>query len=189
VVRTGTVLVNVTSRSGELIEAGDLIALSNLPGKGQKYVRDMDTNTIIGVALESLKPTTLYTYADSSKNVYGGLLTVELATGSELVSSLIAQLNDNKGTGIELGNSTEYYTGYEKFFVTSVQYLTAIALFATAMFFGYSTYQKYIVTGLQSIGRNPLAKATINRMMLYNIAFITIISLSAIILSIYVLSL
>lgn len=168
IIQTGEVLVNVTTEGGS-IEIGDDITTSDIPGMGQKF---NDTNGfILGTALEpfySDSSTTTIIF-DGNEVVYGSILTL-LSIGSSVDDSE----KPVAPATIFIHEGGENETGLETVF----RYITAALFTVGTLFIVVRTFGPNLAKGVVSIGRNPLAKTSIQAMVIFNV--ILILSISAI---------
>jgi F0F1-type ATP synthase membrane subunit c/vacuolar-type H+-ATPase subunit K len=177
VVQVGEVLVNVTTLNGE-ISIGDSITTSEVAGKGQKFERG--EGYILGYALESFNNTKSTTTAIvNGEEVIVGSIRVLLNIGPSL-----DETNDATAQAtifVREDGSTE--TGLETIF----RYITA-ALFALGtVFVVLKTFGPNIGRGVISVGRNPLAKTSIQAMVIFNVILILSISIVAFIISLLII--
>ena len=177
VVQIGEVRVNVTTLNGE-IKTGDSITTSEVPGKGQRFERG--EGYILGYALESFdesKSTT--TISINGEEVLVGTIRVLLNIGPSLdeFSDPLSQAT------IFVREDGETETGLETIF----RYITA-ALFALGtVFVVLKTFGPNIGRGVISVGRNPLAKTSIQAMVVFNVILILSISIVAFIISLLII--
>ena len=122
------------------IKQGDPITSSNIPGVGQKATAP---GFIVGIALESL---------DSTDNPT--LISVQINPRYNEVNREDLQVNL-----IELlrqGLQSPFLTP-----IASLRYLLAALLVIAAFIIGFSTFGKISGRGIEALGRNPLAKKSI----------------------------
>lgn len=168
VIQTGELLVNVTSEGGS-IEVGDSITTSDIPGMGQKF---NDSNSfVLGTALEAFSGDTSTTTVifDGREVEYGSIL-VLLSIGSTVdeLDKPVAPAT------IFIHEGGESETGLETIF----RYITAALFTIGTLFVVVRTFGPNLARGVVSIGRNPLAKTSIQAMVIFNV--ILILSISAI---------
>lgn len=177
VVQLGEVSVNVTALNGP-IKIGDSITSSQIEGKGQKF--EQSEGYILGVALQSFDGTT-----GSSTVVYEGS---EYFVGSIKTLLSIGPHLDNQTDPVTpatifVRESGETETGLETIF----RYVTA-ALFALGtVFVVLKTFGPNVGKGVVSIGRNPLAKSSIQAMVVFNVILILAISVVSFIVSLLII--
>lgn len=179
IMRDGDVIVNVTTLGGP-IAAGDSITASTIPGKGQRY--GSGDGYIVGHALEAF---------DESKSaevmVVGG---TEVAFGSIRVLLSIGPYQPNWQFPEEVTPSTifvrderEVSAGLETIF----RYITAALFTLGTIFVVLKTFGPNIGKGVVSIGRNPLARSSIQAMIIFNTVLILGISLVSFIVSLLII--
>jgi len=177
IVQIGEVLVNVTTLNGP-ISIGDSITTSEVPGKGQRFERG--EGYILGYALESFDSTKSTTTAlVNGEEVTVGTIRVLLNIGPSLdeFSDPLSQAT------IFVREDGEVETGLETIF----RYITA-ALFALGtVFVVLKTFGPNIGRGVISVGRNPLAKTSIQAMVVFNVILILSISIVAFIVSLLII--
>ena len=158
VVRAGTATVNVTNENG-VIKAGDYITSSATVGKGQKATI---SGYVIGTALNDMnEPTGRVEVAISIE--YAEL------TNSRTAARLFDALNI---AAFESVRDPEKLSQIMKYF--SAGFVVMGSLVFSLIIFGRS-----ITKGIEAIGRNPLAKSTIQvSMMLSSLMTVGIILLS-----------
>lgn len=177
IVQVGEVFVNVTTVNGP-INIGDSITTSEVQGKGQRFERGK--GYILGYALESFDSTkSTTTIIISGNEVSIGTIRVLLNIGPSLDN-----FNDaTTQATIFVREDGETETGLETIF----RYITA-ALFALGtVFVVLKTFGPNIGRGVVSIGRNPLAKTSIQAMVVFNVILILSITIIAFIISLLII--
>ena len=149
----GDVLVRVSSQNGN-IEVGNLVTSSNIPGVGQKATSN---GFVLGLALEG------YTSDDTE------------ATGDILVS-----LNIHPTSGF-VGDRTNLIANVRQALsapviapLASLRYLLAFIIAILSFGVGFVYFGRVVKTGVEAVGRNPLASRAIQITVLINI-LITIV--------------
>jgi F0F1-type ATP synthase membrane subunit c/vacuolar-type H+-ATPase subunit K len=177
VVQLGEVFVNVTNINGA-ISIGDSLTSSSIEGKAQKL---SDKNSyVLGTALQSFDGNsgTTTVFYDGNELVVGQIK-VLLSIGPYLDSSI----DEITPATIFVRESGEQETGLETIF----RYITA-ALFALGtVFVVLKTFGPNVGKGVVSIGRNPLAKRSIQAMVVFNIILILAISIVSFIVSLLII--
>ena len=69
-----------------------------------------------------------------------------------------------------------------------IRYVLAALVAIITITINFRTFGRNITKGIESIGRNPLAKGAIQSMIILNIIMITIVSVSGILLSLVIIS-
>lgn len=173
IVRGGETLVNVVAENGPIV-AGDYVTTSSVAGKGERA--DAGDAYLVGVALSS--------YAGLESEVVGeegavpyGRIPVLLSVGHvSRVSEVLAERPGLSGTAPT-----------EATLLNVIQYMVAAFIAIGAVFIAFRNFGPNIRTGLDSIGRNPLAKASIQSMLLLNVALIALISLGGLFISLAII--
>lgn len=168
VTTSGISQVNVTSSSGPILE-GDLITSSTTPGKGQKATSG---GYILGKAVAKLE-------GDSGKiPVEIRIENSQLNTGkavNQVFNTLDALLQKN----LQTPESSFKF----------VQYLLAALVFLGSIIFAFLAFSRSIPKAIEAIGRNPLARKSIQISLIIN-AFLTIlVTLSGVVAAIVILRL
>jgi hypothetical protein len=157
VVSSGEALVNVTTASGA-IAPGDLITSSSIPGKGQ---RSSGGGVVLGTALEGFPQN-----ATSS----------ELKDGVQYQGSIRVLL----GIGVAPAQTVEQpdtsaapVTPLAK---TLLKYLLAAVVAVGSVVTAFHNFGAGVRDGIVSVGRNPLAKSSIQSMVILNSILILLVS-------------
>jgi hypothetical protein len=162
IVSLGETMVKVTDINGE-IKKGDFITSSEIAGKGQKADQ---SGFIIGRALENL-------------NNNEDMIRVEIniqyqhALDGFSVSGVLAPIWKQLGTPENIPEV--------------LRYIFALILAGGSFFAGFVAFIKSLRKGVESLGRNPLAKKSINTAILLNLAGILILTLAGLGLSLFVI--
>lgn len=178
IVQHGTTLLNVSTLRGP-IAVGDALTLSPIPGKTMRVAVDDTAAVRFAIAREPFAPTL--------PNAAGG------EGPSVAVGTIIVALSDQ---GVGAGSAAEVGAGGdpESFFsveplrfATLVRFITAALVTAATVLFAYRMYEKNLLAGITSIGRNPLAKTSIQVMMGANIALVTFVAAAGLAVSILII--
>jgi len=184
VLRSGESQVSVTNFNGP-IKKGDYITSSEIKGKGQKA--SLLTGFVLGVALSDFdgKSGKEITY-QGKKYRQGSVL---LAVGIGPASPLSLKTGGGLFGIVEgmLGNLAFNFQA-TKDFSKIMRYIIAGLVAISAIFINFHTFGKNVTHGIEAIGRNPMAKLSIQSMIIINVVLIAILSLAAIILSIAIVS-
>lgn len=185
IVRSGEVRVNVTTLNGS-IGIGDYVTSSPIPGKGQKAT-DF-TGYILGIALEPFGQT------DGTLVDFEGQ---EVAQGKVLVAVGISASTPfiKKVSGGFLGSLR--YTGELFLYMFTatrqseriMRYILAVLVALVSLYLSFRSFGHNVTKGIESIGRNPLAKGSIQTMIMVNVILIAVVSLGGILLSLIIISL
>ncbi|MBI2590554.1 MAG: hypothetical protein HYW33_01575 [Candidatus Blackburnbacteria bacterium] len=140
IVKDGIAMVNVTAQNGP-ISYGDFITSSPEAGKGQKATK---SGYVLGTAMGNLKEGTGQILV-SVKPEYAEITTaVGAARLLNYVNESIFRTQRNP----------------EKF-LKGIQYVAAGVVALSAFVLAFLTFSKAVVKGIESVGRNPMAKGTI----------------------------
>lgn len=185
VVRSGTVEVNVSTANGP-IKIGDLITTSTLKGKGQKSVV---SGYVVGVALEDFDGSS---GEDISFTPSKGGNSVQLKAGKINVAIKIefAELNTARSANRLLDAlNLAFFRNIQdpEKFVNILRYILAGLAIIISFSLGFFTLAKTIPKAMEALGRNPLAKTTIQFGMVINIIFTIGIALVGIVAAIILL--
>lgn len=156
VVTNGTVRILVTTKNGN-IHVGDNITTSTTPGVGEKADYE---GYIVGSALESY---------ENTNTTEEHLITVSLAP----------RYSQGSGSGVK---GINLITNFKKAAgspflspLTSLRYLLAVLVTASAFGFGFFYFGRSGKSGIEALGRNPLASKTIGVGMIFNFLMIAVI--------------
>ena len=162
VVSYGETLVKVSSQGGT-VQQGDFITSSSTAGVGQKA---RESGFIVGRALEDLK---------GSEGLISVFVNIQYRnvegrpTFGRIFSFLLSSLEKPE-------NLPEV-----------LRYLFALLVGGGAFFLGFISFGRSLRSGVEAIGRNPLAKTSIQVAMLVNLAGITILTAAGITLALFVI--
>jgi hypothetical protein len=149
VISTGKVYVKVSTANGP-IKAGDLVTTSKLPGVA---MRADESGYVIGTAVEG--------YAQPNKDKVGTILvvlSVSFNSRATTVSSNLIQV-------LRLALSSPEVSP-----VSALRYVLAAAIVLISFVFAIGYFGKVSATGVEAIGRNPLASRVIMMSMLFHIS-------------------
>ncbi|MEK7617422.1 MAG: hypothetical protein AAB414_05210 [Patescibacteria group bacterium] len=169
VIRSGIAYVNVTTMNGP-IKYGDHITSSQTPGKGQKAPA---SGYVLGIALASF---------DDAENT--GKIPVAIKIESKGVSGPgLATIFSLVGIGFleNLGNPDK--------FAEVIRYIAAGLVVLLSFTFAFLVFARSIPKSIEAIGRNPLAKTTIQISMVMNIVLLVITGIIGIVASILIIKL
>ena len=158
IISSGEVSVNVTALGGP-IQAGDYITTSTEPGKGQKA--SASDAFVVGTALESFGTA-------SSSPTTSGTIAVHLsigsrpADGSTTTDAYTSSVTTSKSTGITVP--------------VVFKYLLAALVAIGSITISFRSFGSSIKESIVSVGRNPLAKNSIQSMVVLNTFLIVLVS-------------
>lgn len=163
VVTMGETLVRVTNINGE-IKTGDFITCSQKPGVGQKVT---ENGFVIGKALEDF-------------NQEDGLIKAEVNIQFQTLTP------PSVAPGIVLTKFWELL-GKPENFPVALKYIFAIILGGGSFMVGFFFFVRSLRDGLEAMGRNPLAKRSIQLGMLINLVAILLLTLAGLGLAFFVI--
>lgn len=181
VVRSGVVKVNVTTLNGP-IKYGDYITSSQVPGKGQKT---SESGYTVGMALGAFTGEGAPQVDSPKGKVASGQIPVAVRIEyTELTNPRFAgRLFGFVGTTFLENVSDPKQIG-------SVVRFTAAGLIVLLSFtFGFLTFSRSIAKSIEALGRNPLAKSTIQMSIIINIALLVVTAIVGIVASILIIRL
>jgi F0F1-type ATP synthase membrane subunit c/vacuolar-type H+-ATPase subunit K len=188
VLRNGTAEVNVTTINGP-IRTGDFITSTSLPGKGEKAVV---SGYIVGVALADFGDQDGESISYTPPTGEGGAGARQVRSGKINVAIKIeyAELNTarnaNRLFDVLNGALFRNVQDPEKF-VNVIRYIAAGLAVLISFLIGFFTLARTIPKGIEALGRNPLARATIQFGIILNIIFTVGIALVGIVAAIILL--
>ena len=192
----GEVYVQVTTINGP-ISAGDLITSSSISGKGQKA--DSSASFIVGTALDSFPtvPTNNTSTGISTSTVDGGSIHVLLAIGpkspdAEVPLAIGPKSPDaeGSGTGAITDNPTAglfHVLGVSVPLATLIKYALAALVVIGSIYVAFRNFGSNMKDSIISVGRNPLAKTSIQSMVVLNTALIVFISIAGLFVGLLIL--
>lgn len=159
IISSGEASVNVTALGGP-IQAGDYITTSTEPGKGQKA--SVTDTFVVGTALESFGTA-------SSSPTTSGTIAVHLSIGprpidgSTTTDAHVSSVTTSKnGTGITVP--------------VVFKYILAALVAIGSITISFRSFGSSIKESIVSVGRNPLAKNSIQSMVVLNTFLIVLVS-------------
>lgn len=165
VTTVGKLYVRVTNSNGN-IKIGDYITSSTTPGVGQKAITD---GYAVGTALENFDSGTIGKIIVSVKPSY----TVAVVGGPRGI---------NLFANFKSAASSPFLTP-----LTSMRYILAVLITVLAFFIGFRTYGRIAGSGLEALGRNPLAARVISISIIFNIALAGIIVIAGLAIAYFIL--
>lgn len=182
VVNSGEVYVQVTTLNGP-ISAGDYITSSPIPGKGQKA--DSSASFIVGTALDSFPRISTGTLATvSTSTVDGAPIRVLLAIGPKSIDH-----EGSSGTGDATGGpaSDVNILGISTPLATVIKYMLAALVVIGSIYVAFRNFGSNMKDSIISVGRNPLAKASIQSMVVLNTVLIVFVSIAGLFIGLLIL--
>lgn len=181
VLRSGIAQVNVTSLNGP-IKYGDYITSSAVSGKGQKA---SESGYVLGIALAAFDGNNTETIDGPKGKVALGKIPVAVRIEYAEISNprFITRLFSFVGTAF-LENIND-----PKKFGEAIRYMAAALVVLLSFTFGFLTFSRSILKSIEAIGRNPLARGTIQFSIILNIVLLVVSGLVGIIASILIIRL
>jgi F0F1-type ATP synthase membrane subunit c/vacuolar-type H+-ATPase subunit K len=165
-VQSGDAIVRVSTVNGA-IEVGDLITSSEMPGVGQKATVN---GFVLGLALEA--------YGSTDPNDIGEILvSLNIHPSSSFVGS-----RTNLVANIRQALSSPVVAPLDSF-----RYLLAFIIAIISFALGFVYFGRVVRTGVEAIGRNPLASRMIQVTVLINIVITIVIVLTGLVVALLIL--
>lgn len=181
VIRSGTAQVNVTTLNGP-IKYGDYITSSSITGKGQKA---LESGYTLGIALGAFTGEGAQQIDGPRGKVASGKIPVAIRIEyTELTNPrFVGRLFGFIGTAF-LENVSD-----PKKFGDIIRFIAAALVLLLSFTFGFLTFSRSIIKSIEAIGRNPLAKTTIQLSMIINIILLVVTGIIGIVASILIIRL
>lgn len=182
VVTTGEVLVNVTTIAGPIL-VGDFVTSSKIPGKGQRTEQNM-RGYMLGHALSSLGEQDGEPFDFEGKSYRQGQVKVllNIRPVSFTGGSILQTLQSAQAASVDVIRDQQSRDRY-------IRYIIALLIVIFTVYFSYRTFGRNVTKGIEGIGRNPLAKVSIQSMIVLNMVLIGIVCLGGMFLALLVISL
>lgn len=182
VVTTGEVLVNVTTQGGGILP-GDFITSSDIPGKGRKAETSM-RGYMLGYALTGLLDTEGEPLQVNGQELRQGQIKVLLNIRpiSYTGGNIFATLQQAQAASVDIIRDQRSRDRYFRYFI-------ALLIVVFTVYFSYKTFGRNVSKGIEGIGRNPLAKASIQAMIVLNMILIGAVCIGGMVLALLVISL
>lgn len=151
IARSGIVPVNVSNAHGDIV-AGDTVVFSSIPGVGAKATDTavVESSQIVGIAQADFPGTSDVT---NIEGVLVGQIMVDLDGRENAFMNSLKRLTSGSDHG---------------FYLTILQYAVAAVIAAGSVYIAYANFSHTLQESVISIGRNPLAKDSIHRIVVYN---------------------
>jgi len=159
----GEVLVNVSDQKGA-IKRGDFITSSSKSGVGQKAA---SSGFIIGKALEDLNG------SSGQIKVFVNIQYRQVESKSPSVNRILELI----ATSLEKPENLPVV----------LRYLFALLVGGGAFFLGFISFVRALRSGIESTGRNPMAKTSIQVALIINLAGILILTAAGVALALFVI--
>ncbi|HSX40303.1 MAG TPA: hypothetical protein VLF68_01685 [Candidatus Saccharimonadales bacterium] len=148
IISVGKAFVNVTTTAGP-IHKNDFITSSAIAGKGERAI---ENGFVLGTALED--------YTDKDPKKVGKILAVV----SPHFNGTFSSAHVNLFTNLKNASSGTYLDP-----VSSIRYILAGVLAVVSFILGFLYFTRVAIKGVESIGRNPLARRTIQLSIILNV--------------------
>jgi hypothetical protein len=184
--RNGDAMVNVTMLGGA-IEVGDYVTSSPITGKGQKA--EGFAGYMLGVALTGFDGKNATISADFQGKKYpAGQVKVSVGVGpaSPVLTKAAGGI---LGTLKQLATAIMFNISTSKQTERIIRYILAVLIAVVIFYISYRTFGRNVTQGIEAIGRNPLAKNTIQLMITLNIILLAISCIAGVALALVVISL
>lgn len=181
IVRSGIAQVNVTTLNGP-IQYGDYITTSAISGKGQ---RSTESGYTLGIALTAFTGESAPQIDGPRGKVASGTIPVAIKIEyTELTNPRFAgRLFGFLGTALLENVSDPKQIG------NVIRFIAAGLIVLLSFTFGFLTFSRSIAKSIEALGRNPLARSTIQLSMIINIALLVITAIVGITASILIIRL
>lgn len=176
VIHEGEILVNVSDVNGP-IQAGDAVGVSPIAGKGQRVGGDA---LIVGVARESLdsESSTSFPFEFEDRALLVGSIVVSLDLGA-----MGGAGSNGEGQGLGGGEERASPVSPGEVF----KYVMAALIAIGSIYISFRNFGANIRNSVISVGRNPLAKRSIQGMVILNVVLIILVGGGGIFLSLAIL--
>ncbi len=186
VARDGEAAVNVTLLGGP-IAVGDYVTSSPIAGKGQKA--EGIAGYMLGVALENFDGKGATASADYSGKKYA-MGRVKVSIGIGPASPIMTQAAGGfLGTLKQISTAILFNISTSKQTERIIRYILAVIIAVVIFYISYRTFGRNVTMGLEAIGRNPLAKGSIQAMITLNIILLAISCIAGVALALVIISL
>jgi len=185
VTRSGEAYVNITTLGGP-IKVGDYITSSEIPGKGQKAGET--TGYMIGISLMNFTDKEGAPFDWNRTRLSQGQVKVAIGIGPAS-PVIIKAAGGIFGTLQQLAQAVIYNIGTSRQFERMIRYLLAALIALVAIIISYLTFGRNVTKGIEAIGRNPLAKVSIQTMIIINVILIFVVCLGGVLLALVIISL
>lgn len=181
IIRSGIAQVNVTTLNGP-IKYGDYITSSVVAGKGQKAI---ESGYTLGVALASFS-------GEGGQEIDGPRGKVSLGKIPVAIKIEYMELTSPRFVGRLFGFiATAFLENVSdpKQLGNIIRLIAAGLVVLLSFTFGFLTFSKSIAKSIEALGRNPLAKSTIQLSMIINIILLVVTGIIGIVASILIIRL
>lgn len=186
VAKDGEAIVNVTTLGGP-IAVGDYVTSSPIAGKGQ--AAQGVAGYMVGAALEAFNgkgATQSVTYQGKKYQLGRIRVTIGIGPASPIITKAAGGF---LGTMKQLATAILYNISTSQQTERLVRYILAVIIAVVIFYISYRTFGTNVTKGMEAIGRNPLAKGSIQAMLTLNIILLLISCLAGVALALVIISL
>lgn len=173
VLSSGEAFVNVSTVNG-FIKRGDVLSSSSIPGTAMLA---KEKGFVIGTALEN--------YDESDPEKIGKLRVSLLIEDNRSASLALTEEEGIRLIDIFSASKLALYESPSE----SFKYIVAALVVIISFVFGFITFKKVAVKGVEAIGRNPLASRMIGAGILLNLVITVSIILAGLVLAYFIITL
>lgn len=185
VIRNGTAWVNVTTMGGAIV-VGDLLTGSEIAGKAKKATDG--TGYMLGVALEPFDGESGSDVQFDGKSYKQTKIKVAIGIGP--ASPLTVRATGGlMGTLRQISQAVLFNISQSKNADKLIRYLLALLIILLTAWIAFRTFGKNVTKGIEAIGRNPLAKASIQSVIVMNIVLIAFVVVIGVVVGLLIISL
>lgn len=186
VTRQGDAYVNVTTLGGAIV-VGDYITSSPIAGKGQKA--EGLAGYMLGVSMEAFDGNGATGSANFQDTQYP-MGTIKVSIGIGPASPIVSRAAGGfLGTLKQVATAIMFNISSSKQAERIIRWILAILIILVVIYISYRTFGRNVTKGIEAIGRNPLAKGSIQAMITLNIILLGITVVAAVGLALVMISL
>lgn len=183
--RNGQVFINVTNVNGDILN-GDFVTASAIPGKAMKATSI--NSYVLGIALSNFDKSSGTQIDYKGRKVTEGKVLIALGIGP--ASPILSKAQGGLfGTLRNLVRALFFNINTTQATDRIIRYILALLIVLITAVLNYRTFGRNISKGIEAIGRNPLAKKSIQTMIIINGVLIAMVTLAGVILALAVISL
>lgn len=166
VVTKGKTVVRVTGKNGP-IQVGDLVTSSTEPGLSQKATRN---GYVLGMALEEFAP-------ENPSDTTTILVSLNIHP-----TTIFVDVRSNLLEALREGLAAPILTP-----LAALRYILAALVTVTSFILGFVYFGRFAKSGIEAIGRNPLARVQIQSTVIFNLVLMAGIFVAGLALSYFIL--
>lgn len=182
VVNTGEADVNVTTLGGPIVP-GDYVSSSEIPGKAMKADASK-RGYMLGTAITSFSEQDGEALDYQGNQIRQGRVRVSINIRpiSFTGGNVFATLQQVQASSLDVIRDQKSRDRY-------FRYIIALLIVIFTVYFSYRTFGRNVTKGIEGIGRNPLARLSIQSMIVLNMILIGVVCLGGMVLALLVISL